>query len=57
MKVGSLIKEIEQKFAQSLNDQQVAIEELTALFNLNKVRVDLEMSLNERLKDVKRSLQ
>jgi len=51
------MKDFDEKYTIQLQDQQLAIEELTQIFNLNKLRVEIETSLLERIKEMRHQIR
>jgi|LauGreDrversion4_2_1035121.scaffolds.fasta_scaffold73930_4 uncharacterized protein YggU (UPF0235/DUF167 family) len=51
------MRDFDKKYTTQLQDQQLAIEELTQVFNLNKLRVEIETGMLERLKEVRHQIR
>lgn len=47
--VSRLIKDFDTRYSNQLQDQQLAIEELTQMFNINKLRVDVETGVHKTI--------
>ena len=51
------MKDFDARYTTQLQDQQLAIEELTQIFNLNKLRVEIETGLLERIKELRHQIR
>ena len=51
------MRDFDTKYTTQLQDQQLAIEELTQIFNLNKLRVEIETGMLERVKEVRHQIR